>query len=349
MKIGVITFHWATNYGAVLQAYALQQFLSDRGNEVDIINYIPRNFKYNFAYFLKHPKQLLRIKSIRKQIIKDKCIDVFRKEMLHLTREVNTEELLEELCSSYDVLISGSDQVLNPSFTLYGENKPTSAYYLQFATNKQIKIGYAVSFGCTEYPNDAAEYAKKWIAKFDKIGVRESHGINILSQFNYLKSVEIVPDPTILYGAKLFDKLQLESSDDTYAYVYMLHNSCIDHLVVENLATKVLYADSDVRQCHIEHWISMIKNANVLITNSYHGMIMAIMNHVPFIAIKMESQNSGMNDRFNTLLSQIGLSDRFCRNVSTEILAGLNKPINWDLVDEKLSAFRYVGINFLNA
>lgn len=239
---------------------------------------------------------------------------------------------------NYDVVISGSDQVLNASFTLYGENRPTPAYYLQ-SFPKSRRIGYAVSFGCNNYPQNALSYAKKWINNFDEIGVREQTGLHILDSMGFNGLKQIVPDPTILKGKSLLKDIKIERHKQTdYICAYILRKH------VELPCDNVVYIDDFNNPLSMEQWLGAITGSKYLITNSYHGMIVAILNHVPFAVI---ADARHMNDRFYSLLCQIGLPDRILDNES-DIPKLENTPIDWHSVEEKLSKFKQIGMNILN-
>lgn len=122
MRIGILTFHWATNYGAVLQCYALQDFLESLGHKVQVINYKPRQYDNNIYSFLRFRKFLNFQEYInnRKKEIK---IREFRREHLHLTDRVYQCKEIASFASYYDILVSGSDQVVNPSFLMSGEGR----------------------------------------------------------------------------------------------------------------------------------------------------------------------------------------------------------------------------------
>lgn len=339
MKIGILTFHWATNYGAVLQTYALQQYLLDYGHEVEIINYKPRKYDF-FVRYLTSPWLILRL---RKDIVaykKEKKLIKFRNNNCIISdKRFLSCKQLNETPLDYDLIISGSDQVLNPHFTLLGENRPTPTYYLTFA-KKIRRIGYALSFGCTNYPSESLVYAKKWINSFDRIAVRENSGLTVLSEMDFLKEKVVVPDPTLLYGKKLFENLNvLIPHNKNYICIYVLRE-CIT-LDTDN----IIYIDDLNNPLSMEQWLGTIIASSGMVTNSYHGMIMAILNHVPFVVL-LETKKTGMNDRFLTLLSRLGLENRIC-NILSNYDKILRQPIEWDEVEKRIDEFRKIGVNYL--
>lgn len=342
MRIGIITFHWPENYGAVLQCYALQSYLEDQGHTVEVINYQPFHTGLYYLSILIHPQLLGKFSEIRRRKQKKILLDRFRNKYLHLTKRYYTCAQLISANLDYDVIISGSDQILNPSFTLFGERKPTATYYLPFGKSK--KIGYAISFGCTVYPTDAAIYAKKWIRNYDVIGTRESTGLNVLNQLQYEGKKQVVPDPTILNYKELFHNIAIPSSLDSYYCVYTIRHPF--HLEADN---EVKYIDDNHSPISLENWLGLIVHSKGLITNSYHGMIMAIIAHVPFVALVETASGKGMNDRFTTLLIHLGIDDRILPfdSENSSVMELMELPIRWDEVDKKMEMLSAVGTNFL--
>lgn len=342
MRIGIITFHWPENYGAVLQAYALQSYLEDKGHDVKIINYKPLNQSLYYLSVLIHPALIKSLSSICRRKKKNHLLDKFRRQYLHLTNRYYSYKQLVSSRMDFDLLISGSDQVLNPSFTRWGERRPTPTYYLPFGTGR--KIGYALSFGCIEYPDYAKDYATEWIQYFDTVGVRENTGLSVLRQLSFEKDQVVVPDPTILYGNLLFDRIVLNPPTQKSICVYLLRHSI--HFDVED----VFYMDEEHQPVDMESWLGQIMYSKVLITNSYHGMIIAILSHVPFVALLETTSASGMNDRFYTLLSRLDLMDRILPIDSdcSTIFAVVNNKIDWSSTDQYVEEFRQVGMDYLN-
>lgn len=342
MKIGILTFHWATNYGAVLQTYALQEYLTIQGHEVEIINYKPKQYDFSWLTYVIKPYYLLKLKKDLIKRKKEKLLQCFRDEYLNQTKRFYTYNELKNSLLDYDVVISGSDQILNPFFTMKGESQPTPTYYLNFLPQTIRKIGYAVSFGCTLYPDYAIEQAKKWITNFDSIGVRENSGKDVLKQLKYEERVSVVPDPTILMGKRLFEKIRIDDRllKNDYICVYMLRTRIsIDY-------PDLYYIDDLNNPISLESWLEKISHSKGLITNSYHGMIMSILFHIPFVVLLESKEGVGMNDRFSTLLNAIGLEGRIVNDCDLKLK--LLEPIDWSMVDGKLADYSMQGDLFLS-
>lgn len=344
MKIGILTFHWATNYGAILQAYCLQEYLKEHGHEVEIINYKPKGTDSVLRNLLKHPTlwKSLNIGKELKKKKKENILRSFRDKYLHTTKRFYTAADLESGLGKYDVLISGSDQVFSPSFTLHGEDGGLCPVYWQgMKTKDMIHIGYSVSFGCETYPNDAAKFAMEWANRFRAIGTREQTGLKILDQLEYEGERCVTPDPTMLLGASLYEKtgVVIPKQREDYTCVYMLRRE----IQVEG---NVRYIDEKHHPLSMEEWLMTIAHASRLITNSYHGTLMAIYAHIPFVVLLETGAGSGMNDRFHTLLSIINAEDRVATNLE-ECFNVLQRPVNFQTIDNAVIDYRWAGEEFL--
>ena len=348
MRIGLVTMHWGRNYGALLQAYATSAYLQNNGHEVYVINYKPSQYDSRMMDFILHPRRLLGLKeALAKQAI-DRKIGLFRNAYLNQTKRYYTEEELRQENFDYDMFISGSDQILNPGLTLNGEGHPSSVYFLGFTDKDKRRISYASSFGCVEYPANAEQYAKEWIQNFQEMGVREDTGLSILEDLGYKGNAIVVPDPTVLLGEKLFEKMNLEQTSkyNSYYYVHTLRfkRISIDSSSFEH--KRIVFGDS-VGALKLDEWLNVLYNSCGIITNSYHASIMAILMHKPFSVILEKGEASGMNDRFFTLFKRIGLLGRIVDNDNQKIKAIMKTPIDWNMVDERISEFRKIGVDYL--
>lgn len=344
MKIGILTFHWSPNYGAVLQAWCLQEYLTEHGHDVDIINYKPSQYDFSWMRIVRHPSLWKGISRSLFNRRKEALLVPFRQKYHNLTRRYSSVREFGNDLDKYDILISGSDQVLNPGFTLYAENmKPSPVYWLGVGADKTKRIGYAVSFGYEKYPEDASMVAKRWVNRFDCIGTRERSGQHILDVLGYMGSKSVVPDPTLLFGGDIFKKLGISLTGErgNYMCVYMLRHEI-------EVAGEVCYIDEKHNPLTMEQWLITIGRAGQMITNSYHGTLMAIFAHVPFAILLETGLGSGMNDRFFTLLEKVGCIERVAETVD-EALEILKSPIDFYGIDHMVSEYRKVGEMFLES
>lgn len=350
MKIGIMTLPLHTNYGGILQNYALQITISNLGHEAWTIN-IERNQP---SLMMKILSILLRIirKAINRNVkiriwttkkeerIIGKNTNQFINEYINMTEPVFNEKQLSKLISSYnfDSLIVGSDQVWRPKYSSNIFN-----FFLDFISkeNKIGKIGYSISFGV-----DYWEFNKKQTIKcselskrFDAISVREESAID-LCKFNLgINTIQLL-DPTLLINKEEYFKLldlENEPISKGNLFTYILDkNSDKDNIINEAAKIKGLVPftvmpskrfeeikNYEIDQCtypSVKKWIRAFYDADFIVTDSFHGTVFSIIFRKSFIAIANEDRGTA---RFKSLLDQFNLRDR---------LVYSNKLINKDLM-----------------
>lgn len=336
-KIYILTFHWATNYGAVLQSYALQQYLIQQyGDNVEIINYIPKGYEKTFCRSFNirsAQKTLLNIK----EYYKEKKFKRFRKENLLLTREFRSSKEIMQNQWEQAVYIAGSDQIWNPFFTMKGEKKPVGVYYLDFAPEKSIKISYAASFGTEKINEDMQKFIQKKLEGFNLLTVRENSGREIISRMDL--NSKLVCDPVFLHKRGFYEKLfaqEIRKNRKNFIFSYLLHGKQEN---AENLLKRISEKlKIEVRRpitISIEEWLQNICESEIVVTNSFHAVAFSLIFQVPFIAVLIEG--SGMNDRILTLLQSVNLEERAVLRWSEDKVDEiLNKPIDWGKVNESI-------------
>lgn len=347
IKIGIMTFHWACNYGAVIQAYSLQEYLRQHYDcEINIIDYYPDSFRYSLkkAFIPSYPSvMIMRLK----EFLRECKIKPFRR-FFCLTPHYSSIKLLQESVNDYDLLICGSDQIWNPSFTRSGEGKLTTAYFLDFGGECK-RISYAASFGCEQYPADLIESISKLLQKFDHISVREMTGLKLIHQLIGIDST-LVCDPTMLPDNSIFLKHIDVKKAQTLIGVYSLRganlkdfaNTCNSYLD-KSLSVKVVSNNT------VEEWLGIIYCSKLFITNSFHGMMMALRLHRNFAVVLENGQLSGMNDRFVTVLNELGLRNRIVCELGVEEAKRIcTEIVEWDEVERKMERFRKESIAFLD-
>ncbi|MBS5588777.1 MAG: polysaccharide pyruvyl transferase family protein [[Clostridium] spiroforme] len=355
-KIGIMTFHWAANHGAILQAYALQTYLSkELLCDVKIINYCPKKYEKKFVNCVKifHPKITLRnIKELKKE----NKLKNFRNDYLCLTKRYYSQNELINEKLDFDILICGSDQIWNPYFTSLGEGKPTYAYYLNFGKENCKRIAYSVSFGCHDYPKHIISSAKKYIERFDYIGVRESTGISILDKEGITNAIKTA-DPTLLIKCNDYEKLITNEhtnnerlDKEVICYILRKQNRKIKHNI--RMMVKILSGSKkfkSIENTSMSEWLYSIKNAKYFITNSFHGVMMSLIFHTNFYVILEQGGRSGMNDRILTILKVAGLTHRIIdiNDYQNSIEQIFDTNIDWEEVDKNLENFSCISKQFL--
>lgn len=347
MKIGILTFHWGTNYGGVLQSFALQTFLQKHGFDSQIVNFAPPTFRDSIfrCFRTKSPKVLF---SNLKNFIKEKNIEKFRKVNLNLTERYYSIKELDTLSKDFDVLITGSDQVWNP----YGIKNYDLVYFLPFKGECK-KISYAPSFGCVEYPKDVLKKIIPLIKDFDAISVREKSGLSILGDFG-INEVKLMPDPTLLLDK--IDYLNLikntKKRKSNYAFFYTLQpNQKLIIKIYKSIDSKmktISTLNTESSTMGIESWIGTIYYSDFVITNSFHGVIFSLLLNKNFIVIPIEGTLTGMNDRIYTLLDMFDLKERLVDVFDEKTMYDkIKNPIDWDRIKKAHHKIRQEASSFL--
>jgi len=359
MKIGIITYHFATNYGAVLQAYALQTYLISNGHEVEFINYTPINNKTK----LMSQKRLTLNKVIKKlnTLRRISKFNGFRKKLKIGSTSYNTIQDLENGSLKYDAIVCGSDQIWNPLYS-FGNDFP-HAYFLNFSYAGK-KVSYAPSFGTTTLNNSNKKKVKNCLKDFHMNSVRERSSLTMLKEIE-IEPVYWVPDPTLLLKSSTYTDLLPTSNPQSLNYIfsYILHDDkktakklifrCQDTLSINdvyNVNAGVVLNQKGVKTRTVNpiKWLDKIKCAKFVITNSYHASIFSIIFNVPFVFISQTGEKKGMNERAQSLLDRLGIRARIIDPSHSENMSEvITQEINWDEVNNKLSEFKKEGEEFL--
>lgn len=259
-----------------------------------------------------------------------------------MTKWFKSSEELKKV-TGFDCYISGSDQIWNMWFIEFGEGKESYVYFLNFVPENKIIASYAASFGTEQCDERYTDKICSCLKRYDFISVRENTGQKLLESLN-INNSRVVPDPTLLLESGYYEKLiKRKRPKEQYAFVYMLHDRIEDAKKAvdkfESKCFKIKYSSNE----SVENWLANIKYSSFVITNSFHGMVFAILFNVPFMVILVEA--SGMNDRIYTLLNKLGLESRIYDKKSNCIPTD---DIDWKMVNEKLSLYRKVGCDFIS-
>ena len=325
MLAGIITFHAANNYGAVLQSYALQEYIKSMNINCKVIDFRSKSQKdFNSLY----PKRN-GIKSIIKNILmlpydserklRMNRFDNFRKKYLILTNTYKVEEELIELNNEIDVFIAGSDQIWNTT----KKADVSKAYFLDFVENNKRKIAYSVSLGNAK-KNDILSY-QSYIRQFNSISCRETSAACIISGL-LGHEIKTTLDPTLLVKNGFWEKLikNISIPYDNYIFYYSLdgydqrnRNVNILRKLAKKMNKKIvaLTPEWPKREKNIFNvidagpleFLKLIKNADLVCTNSFHGTALSISMEKDFYVLE---KYDGIDDRKFGILEQLGLLDR---------------------------------------
>lgn len=343
MKIGILTHPLVNNYGGVLQAYALQTYLCMQGHEVLVLNRQRdiADWKRFILFFLK----LLRVPKYYGNSGKSRDVIMkFIKKRINRTQPVYSSCKMTNLCRKkrLDAVIVGSDQVWRNDFVTAFGKEGLSDFFLNFVPDSALRIAYAASFGIDEwgYTLEQTAEIKKMMPYFKAVSVRESSAVDLCKVNMEVNAVHVL-DPTMLHTSEVYDEIASKRLvGEKYIFVYWLG----DKIEAERYAkryveqgytvVKQFLRDLDTRQISVEDWLSFIKYADRVITDSFHGCVFSILYHRQFSVYK---NDSGGNDRLLSLFKMLGL----------ENLLQEEELIDYEKIDTFLAQWRVSSKNFL--
>lgn len=356
MRIGILTLPLHTNYGGILQAYALQTVLERMGHEVHVIEKKRRPLsipiqKMPFCYGKRIVKNIIgrkcpifyEQKYNREQPIIRQNTDKFIKKYIHIAEYDDFSDIKE---SEYDAIVVGSDQVWRPKY--FGLNQIENAY-LKFAEGWNIKrIAYAASFGTDEweYTPKQTEECGRLLRMFDVVSVREDSAVNLCKKHFGVEAQHVL-DPTMLLNRedyiKLFEVADTPKSKGNLLY-YILDETEEKKALIKRIADEkglILFnvksqSDdinspvSDRIQPPLEQWLRGFYDAEFVVTDSFHACVFSILFNKPFLAVG--NTERGMS-RFKSLLGSFKLENCF---VTSHESFSFDENINWCEVNERL-------------
>lgn len=309
MKIGIVTFHRANNLGAVLQTFALFRYIKNRDVDCEIIDFVPNNqISKDFMgirKILRTIKMFFRYLKNGFKTPKNK-IENFRKHQFVLSSDTyyGDKGITRNPPAGYDVIISGSDQIFNT--TLTGNSK---GYYLDFPTDA-IKVSYASSFGRTDITDEEKALIRSELPKFRCLSCREQDGIDIINKETELLS-DLVADPSFLLDASQWE-MYCGSPILTgrYIFVYAMEYSDYMDRTIRNvreqyqLPVYILCGSVSAEKLSgervfdygVEDFLAAIKNAEYVVTNSFHGTAFSIIFEKKFFCVSHSTRNSRLEN-----------------------------------------------------
>lgn len=304
MKVGIITMHKVLNYGSALQAYATQWIIRQVGFESELIDY---EFKKPVRVYSFKQKVLHAIVMIREffrgfpQTKKKQRFEQFYSEYYTLTNEHYSADSILNNPPSFDVYMTGSDQVWNPRFAGNDVN-----FMLAFAPSEKSKISFASSFATNEIDEIHSKLYAPFLGNYDAISVREVSGVEIVKALTGKEAV-VCCDPTLLLAKDVVSHLSSHSAIKIkykYVLVYGLHYmfdpypqiyNIVKH-VCDELKCKVVYLDgrnSDLFKRNAKvvssagpcEFLWLFEHAEFVITTSFHGTVFSLIYNKPFFGV----------------------------------------------------------------
>ena len=383
MNIGILTQPLRSNYGGLLQAYALLLTLRRMGHNPIVLNrrnewpslreYIYRIvsvLKCIFRIYIKNEKQWIITNPfnveycpVRKnsQASNSPTNDFIGKYISLTTQLHSSNALLRNVKrKKIDCLIVGSDQVWRQAYS-----PKITDYFLDFLCPRLHvkKIAYAASFGLehTDISSDLLPICRRKIKEFDAVSIREHSATSILkNEFDCIG--QQVLDPTMLLSSNDYDAIIGEEGikrSNTGVVSYILDSTpekdrIISHICTRTSCTEFRMQSSEGKNSGngiiptVETWLQAIRDAEFVVTDSFHGCVFSIIFRKPFVAIANTERGS---DRFSTLLNDLALTNRliFSFNEFVRKESDLFSPIDYDCVYRKYDMQKEQSLQWLRA
>lgn len=361
-KIGIITFHSAHNYGAMLQVYALQKILNNNG-VVKVINYKNPIIDYQYR-IIKLDKSNLKsfvcsiknnILYLRKNIKRYKSFNNFMNDKIELTSVYTTEDDLKKNPPQFDIYVTGSDQVWNSQIT----QGLKDSYTLLFGDNSVKRISYAASIGNELIEsNEAAEYKEK-ISNIDRISVREETAKKVLKKI-INKPIEVVLDPTLLLKKEEWENetKSMKSLKGKYILAYVVAKDEEYYKILNELSSRtrlkiVHFSKNNIgynnvlKSAYTEgplEFVNLIKNAEYVVCTSFHATVFSIIFNKKFFVVPHRKTGA----RVTNLLDKLNISNRAVNSLEEFNKMDYNSEINYKEVNSILENERQKSIDWLN-
>lgn len=365
MKVGILTYHNTINYGAALQTYASQRILTQLGADCEVIDYV--NSHRSKIYSI--PKLVIlglskgQFKTAVRMLLgwylvnsRKKKFKLFFKNKLKKSRAYRSHAEIVANPPVYDRYIVGSDQVWN-----YEHNGHDTAYFLDFVKDKTKTASYSSSFGLESIASDKQTIYKEALSAIKWLAVREDAGQKIINDLTG-REASLVLDPVFLLNIEAWKEVSDKKFPcrKKYILVYTTKDSDFKNFIestkydlspyiIAKISRSTSIVDFISPSVSIkyavtpEEFLSLIKNASLVLTSSFHCTALSIIFQKQFISFL--SDNKGKNTRIESILNQLELSDRI---YSPDLrLEGIDLPINYVQVNKKLNIFQESSIDYL--
>lgn len=355
-NIGLLTLPLHHNYGGILQIVALYTFLSNHNFYPVFLNNRPaRGIKGRLAELILPWIPYQNWHGVREAERKRQLHKTFIKQhMPSRTHSLRTSGDFGRFVSHSDIdtIIVGSDQVWRLQYHYDNEHM---VYFLDFIEPKQSikRVAYAASFGHERwvYPN-YSEIAKSLLKKFDQLSVREESGKSICETEFGISDAEIVLDPTMIVDKSFYYDIikDVHLNHDEFQLNYVLDRNegtlnTLKTLQNQHSQMKVVTIGEHTANIDIPTWLAYFKNANFIVTDSFHGTIFSILFNKNFITIANDDRGIG---RFKTILGRLGLLDRLIVDAPPSLIASkASETIDYESVNSRLEALKAHSSDFL--
>ncbi|MDO4550723.1 MAG: polysaccharide pyruvyl transferase family protein [Planctomycetia bacterium] len=361
MKVGILNLFFGLNYGAVLQAYALQTVLERMGHQCEMIHYYYDWLKERHNFRSRHPF----LSSLKHAFMfpltatglwhddfpkKQRLFQKFLKKLHVSSNEYLNLAQAADLETKYDRFICGSDQVW-----CFHLEFPDPFLFLEFVKDPIKKNAYAISANTPEVPEKWKNHLAKILREFHHVSVRETNLAKTYEEISQ-RNIPVLLDPTFLLTAEDWKKEEtllpysnyilfypLECPIEVCAYTYQLSKKT--GLPVIQIGEREFCKEIQAKYvtCGPGEFLSLVRNATHIVTNSFHGMAFSIIFNKNFLVSYGQSPyRKAMNGRFDTIIEKFNLQNRIF-NESSDIFTEINyAPINATIQNEQEKSFAYL-------
>lgn len=331
------------NYGALLQYFALQEYLKKRGHKPFWVRYVLKDSLK--ARIRRCVKGMFPSEQRKRSHACLHSFQEFLEKYLSVSEELyKGESSINAFPPAADYYVTGSDQVWAGSLP---------ANFLTFVTDPKKKIAYAVSFGKDTLENEHALTIRPWVNLFEHISVREKSGVEICRKLGK-DNVSHVLDPTLLLDKEEYPVSLANRSAYVFCYFINLQlaNSSIPwnkiqdyakyrnrDLLISTASGSERYVPGDLIFPSPTEWLGLYKDADCIFTNTFHGVIFSIIFERPFLYIPQNGASSRQNCRIFSLLSLFDLEDRVLSE-RDNLVEKMASKIDWVLIKKKTEALR---------
>lgn len=360
-KIGILTFHNASNYGAALQAYATLKVCQQLGYTAEIIDYTNsyRSKKYSaLSRILEKVSKRSLIGTVKMilaspgVILRNATFDKFYAEHLVCSdNQYNCREQLINNLPGYESVISGSDQIWSSK-----NNGADTSYLLDFVPTGTKKISYASSFGMLEINDELRSDYAQCLSSFDYLSTREQSGVELIKQLTN-RDAKLVLDPVFLHSKSFWLNLSKQPRTGKvkkFDLLYLNDNCHRNHRLLNNIKNTCISIgsfkfedifNSKIKICNQhgpEEFIYYINHAQTVYTTSFHAIVLCMIFNTPFYAFL--SGDAGRDSRLKQILEKYDLGDRIVSPTLEEVQNDIDFTLfnqQWEI--DKLSCLDYLS------
>lgn len=364
-RIGVITMHRVTNYGSALQAYATQCIFEQLGHKCEIIDYTyPNEFQYEKGAKrtpMSLKNKIGKLLGLSPRWRRVNRIDRFCRKRLKLSKKYSTHNSIKSHPPKYDIYVTGSDQVWNPTFM-----KGDDVFFLSFAPEGAHKIAFSSSFAIAHLPKQYKDNYAKFLKAYRYISVREQKGRDIIKEL-LNTDTPITLDPTLMLDNNEWQKL-IKSYHDPYQkkkyillymlgyafdptpYIYELLQALQKKTNLDIYTFSTIPPDYNMQNVHNIFeaspisFIQLFKNASYIVTSSFHGTAFAVNFGIPLYSVVASDDSD--DDRQSSLLNALNIPQ--CIVIKGSNFVSINPYYDVKKEQAKLNILRKLSLDYLN-